>query len=139
MKYLLDTCVLSEVVKKQPEPQVLKWLSSKQPQQLYVSSLTWAELQHGVFKLPASKRRNELTQWLASLNQQYKKHFLAFNAETAECWALMTSNLEAQGMPMAIIDSLICATAKQHKLILVTRNTKDFIHSQVQLINPWEN
>ena len=125
MNYLLDTCVLSELVKTSPSDKVLAWLSRKQAQQLYISSITWAELHRGVAKLPASKRRNELTEWLADLDEQFGDRKLPFCAKTAENWALITRDLESQGKSMPVIDSLICATAQYYKMTLVTRNTKD--------------
>lgn len=139
MNYLLDTCVVSELVKAKPEPKVVDWFANKKTQQLYISSISWAELQRGIFKLADSKRRNKLTEWLALLDKQFGQRKLAFTAETANYWALMTANLEAEGKPMAALDSLICATAKQHQLALVTRNVKDFINAQVELVNPWQS
>lgn len=138
MKYLLDTCVLSELVKKQPSTNVISWLSTKQAEELYIASMSWAELTRGVAKLPPSKRRNQLNEWLSSLNLQFGDRKLAFTAETGEHWALMTVALEAQGKPMPLMDSLICATAGYHNMTLVTRNTKDFMHAQVALLDPWQ-
>jgi predicted nucleic acid-binding protein len=138
MNYLLDTCVLSELVKAAPSQKVRDWIGSKQASQLFISSITWAELQRGVVKLPASKRRNELTEWLANLDVQFGEKKLAFDAKTAEHWALMVSALESQGKSMPVIDSLICATAQHYDLVLVTRNTKDFVNAQVYLIDPWQ-
>lgn len=138
MKYLLDTCVLSELVKVAPSQEVLVWISTKQASQLFISSITWAELHRGVAKLPASKRRNELTDWLADLDEQFGERKLSFDAKAAEHWALMVSTLESQGKSMPVIDALICATAHYHDLTLVTRNTKDFVHAQVLLIDPWQ-
>lgn len=137
MNYLLDTCVISELIRPQPDPKVIEWFASKQAHQLYISSITWAELRRGVLKLPDSKRHKQLTEWLESISQQFGQRKLVFDTETAECWASMMARLEAQGKPMAILDSFICAIAKQHKLVLVTRNVKDFINAQVELVNPW--
>jgi predicted nucleic acid-binding protein len=138
MNYLLDTCVLSELVKSAPTEKVLTWLGSKQAHQLYISSITWAELHRGVAKLPASKRRNELSEWLADLDEQFGERKLPFSAKTAEHWALMIGALESQGKTMPVIDSLICATAQHYNMTLVTRNTKDFVNAQVLLIDPWQ-
>lgn len=138
MNYLLDTCVLSELVKAQPSQKVRDWICTKQASQLFISSMTWAELHRGVAKLLPSKRRNELTEWLADLDEQFGDRKLPFDTKAAEHWALMVSALEAQGKSMPVIDSLICATAQYHNLTLVTRNTKDFAHSQVLLIDPWQ-
>ena len=138
MNFLLDTCVLSEMVKAEPSQKVLDWISGKQATHLYISSITWAELQRGVAKLPASKRRNELTEWLGDLDEQFGERKLSFCAKTAEHWGLMISAMESQGRSMPVIDSLICATAQYHDMTLVTRNTKDFVNAQVLMIDPWQ-
>ena len=138
MNFLLDTCVISEMVKAEPSQKVLDWISAKQASQLYISSITWAELHRGVAKLPASKRRNELTEWLGDLDEQFGERKLPFCAKTAEHWGLMISAIECQGKSMPVIDSLICATAQYNDMTLVTRNTKDFVNAQVLLIDPWQ-
>jgi len=138
MNYLLDTCVLSELVKSEPSQNVRDWLASKQASQFFISSITWAELHRGVVRLPASKRRNQLTDWLLELDVQFGERKLAFDAKTAEHWALMVSALASQGKTMPVIDSMICATAQHNGLALVTRNIKDFEQAQVYLIDPWQ-
>lgn len=138
MNYLLDTCVLSELVKSEPSQSVRDWLASKQDSQFFISSITWAELHRGVVRLPASKRRNQLTDWLLDLDVQFGERKLAFDAKTAEHWALMVSALASQGKTMPVIDSMICATAQHNGLALVTRNIKDFEQAQVYLIDPWQ-
>lgn len=138
MNYLLDTCVLSEFVKTDPSSNVLAWIRGQHEHQLYISSLSWAELHRGVAKLPPSKRRNELTVWLSALSDQFGDRKLAFSAGAGEQWAIMTVALESQGKPMPLMDSLICAIARHHNMTLVTRNTKDFMHAQVALIDPWQ-
>lgn len=138
MNYLLDTCVLSELVKIEPSPNVVAWISAQRSHQLYISSISWAELHRGVAKLPPSKRRHELNQWLLDLADQFGDRKLAFSAEAGEHWALMMVALESQGTPMPLMDSFICATARQNNMTLVTRNTKDFIHAQVLLLDPWQ-
>ena len=67
MKYLLDTCLLSELVRPVPHPAVLGWMGERSSSDLYVSALTLAELERGIVRLPASRRRNELTTWLANV------------------------------------------------------------------------
>lgn len=138
MNYLLDTCVLSELVKSEPSQSVRDWLASKQDSQFFISSITWAELHRGVVRLPASKRRNQLTDWLLDLDVQFGERKLAFDAKTAEHWALMVSALASQGKTMPVIDSMICATAQHNGLALVTRNIKNFEQAQVYLIDPWQ-
>jgi predicted nucleic acid-binding protein len=134
---LLDTCVLSELVKPQPEPAVLAWMSTRTESELFVSAMTLAELHRGVRKLSESKRRTELTTWLQQLELGFEDRVLPFDQHAAHTWAQMTTQAERQGKPMAAIDSIIAATAIAHGLRLVTRNVRDFAHSGAQLLNPW--
>jgi predicted nucleic acid-binding protein len=134
---LLDTCVLSELVRPHPEPAVLDWVASRPESSLFVSAMTLAELHRGVRKLPESKRRTELTNWLEQLELGFEGRVIPFNQDTAHAWAQMTVQAEQQGKPMAAFDSIIAATAISHGLRLVTRNVKDFAYAGVQLLNPW--
>lgn len=137
MNDLLDTCVLSELVKPQPEPAVLAWVASRPESSLYISAMTLAELHRGVNKLPTSKRRAELALWLEQLELGFEDRLLPFTPATAQTWAHMTVQAEQQGKPMAAFDSIIAATALAQGLRLVTRNVKDFAHAGVAVFNPW--
>jgi toxin FitB len=134
---LLDTCVLSELVKPQPEPSVLAWVAARAESELYVSALSLAELHRGVRRLPESRRRVELSQWLAQLERGFEDRVLPFSLDTAHAWAEITAQAEQHGKPMAAFDSLIAATARAHGLRIVTRNVKDFSASGLPLLNPW--
>lgn len=137
MNYLLDTCLLSELVKPAPERAVIDWLKKRSDASLFVSAMTLAELERGVARLTASRRKNELAVWLSATQRQFGSRALAFTAETASYWAPMCAQAEARGCPMAAFDSLIAATALEHGLTLVTRNTKVFSAAPVMLLNPW--
>jgi toxin FitB len=134
---LLDSCVLSELVKQQPEPSELSWVAARAENELFVSALTLAELHRGVRRLPESRLRAELSHWLAQLEQGFEGRVLPFTLDTAHAWAQITTQAEQHDKPMAAFDSLIAATAKAHALRLVTRNVRDFAASGVPLLNPW--
>lgn len=137
MRYLLDTCVLSELVKPLPEPAVLKWMGARQELELFVSAITIAELHRGIEKLPASRRRTELSAWLEQVEAGFEDRVLPFTQSSAHYWAAMCARAEAAGESMAAFDSLIAATATEHGLALVTRNVRDFVEAPVVLLNPW--
>ena len=137
MKYLLDTCFLSELVKSTPEQAVLSWMGERTETELFVSAMTIAELGRGIERLAASRRQIELSTWLQQLIVGFESRILDFTVETASFWAHMCANLEAKGKPMAAFDSIIAATALEHGLALVTRNLRDFMHAPLVLINPW--
>ncbi len=139
MKYLLDTCVLSEMVKSTPDINVIQWLEARKPHELCISAMTWGELQRDVARLPKSKRRSELTTWLEQLEAGFEDRILAFDQKASEAWAPMTVQTETQGKSMAAFDSIIAATARAHKCKLVTRNVRDFANAGVEVINPWQS
>jgi len=137
MKYLLDTCVLSELVKAAPEPAVLDWVAVCEEPNLFVAALSLAELHRGVARLPRSKRRTALTDWLMRVETGFEGRVLSFSQTTAHAWAEITARAEARGKPMAAFDSLIAAVALEHSLALVTRNVRDFAATDLKLVNPW--
>ena len=138
MRYLLDTCVLSELVKSTPDVHVLQWFEARKAPELCISAMTWGELQRGVTRLPVSKRRSELTLWLQQLQIGFENQILAFDQNVSEVWAHMTVQAETQGQSMAAFDSIIAATARAHECKLVTRNVRDFANAGIDVRNPWE-
>lgn len=139
MRYLLDTCVLSEMIKSAPDAHVIQWFQARKPHELFISSMTWGELQRGVARLPPSKRRSDLALWLEQLEAGFEDRVLAFDQQASEVWARMTVMAEAQGKSMAAFDSIIAATARAYDCKLVTRNVRDFAHADVDVLNPWQD
>lgn len=92
----------------------------------------------GIVRLPASRRRNELTTWLANVQAGLGQRALPFTRDTAGYWARLCAQAEAAGKPMAAFDSLIAMTALEHGLAVVTRNVSDFAHAPAVQINPWD-
>lgn len=138
MSYLLDTCVLSELVKPAPDASVLTWMGQRDESELFVSSITLGELQRGVARLPESRRRKELAEWLRKIEAAFDGRVLGFERNTAPVWAAMMAEAEGKGKPVAAFDSIIAATALEHRMTLVSRNVRDFASSGVKLLNPWK-
>jgi predicted nucleic acid-binding protein len=139
MNYLLDTCVISEFTRRQPDERVIHWLDSLDEAKLFLSVITIGEIQHGIERLPDSRRKNELMTWLNDgLVERFSGRILALDVATLLLWGTLTARIEASGQPMSVMDSLIAASALHNNLILVTRNTVDFMPCGVQLLNPWE-
>ena len=136
--YLLDTCVLSEFTKPRPNPAFAHWFESVPEHCLYLSVLSIGELQKGVLKLTDGQRKVDLTLWLHAVETSFADRLLHLDLLSAKRWGERVAALEQTGKKPAAIDSLIAATALQHQLTLVTRNTVDFQYFGVQLLNPWQ-
>jgi len=136
--YRLDTCAISEVVVKQPHPNVLNWFTNQPPETVYLSVITIGELTKGIQKMPISRRRADLEAWLAwDILVQFQQRIVDLDLNTMVLWGELTGRLEPQGRMLPTMDSLIAAVALQNSLTLVTRNEKDFAGTGVTIFNPW--
>ena len=139
MKYLLDTCVLSELIKKKPGQKVTRWILKNEERDLFISVLTIGEIHKGVEKLPESKRKEKLHQWVnTDLAERFKGRIIDFDFKTATVWGRIQAHSELSGMPMPTIDGQIAATGISFDLTIATRNTSDMEISGAALFNPWE-
>lgn len=133
-QYLLDTNILSETRRKQPDPRVTSFLSSTDDSALYISVLSLGELRKGIAikerSDPASAR--QLTAWVDGLELGFADHILAIDSAIARIWGELSAD-----RPRPVIDTLLAATAIVHDLTLVTRNTPDMRGIKVPLLNPW--
>ncbi|SRR5258708_4969399 len=138
MKWLVDTCVLSEFSKAQPEPRVVDWLRHQPESDLAISVLTVAEVEKGIHRLPDSAKKNRLIAWLATeVVDRFEDRILGVDLAVAKSWAQLTAQAELKGRPLPAIDGLIAATVLTHHLSLVTRDTSDLQACGVPLLNPW--
>ena len=139
MKYLLDTCAISELTKTKPDKKVISWITNNDEANYYLSSLTFGELYKGVSKLPDSKKRKKLFLWIEhDLKERFAGKILDIDLMVARTWGEIQGASEAVGNPMPAIDSLIAATGLTHDLTVVTRNITDMQQSGVSLLNPWK-
>jgi toxin FitB len=138
VKYLLDTCLISELVKKEPNPAVVSWLDEQDEQTLFLSVLNLGELQKGISKLTDGAKKEELQAWIGlDLVERFTARILDVDLETALCWGRLQGAAEQAGDKLPVMDSLIAATAAAHGLIVVTRNVKDMERCGVKVCNPW--
>ncbi len=139
MSYLLDTSVISELVRKSPHLPVLKWIGEQDEASLYLSVVTIGELEKGVARLPASARKARLQSWVRrDLVERFGERLLAVDLQAATRWGTYSGESEKRGQPLPVIDSLIAATASVHGLVVVTRNVEDFERCGVACVNPWD-
>lgn len=138
MSFLLDTNVLSEVRRPQPEPRVLAWLDAADEDRLFLSVMTAGELARGIGLLAEGKRKRELRAWLETdLPARFGDRLLPVDGESAAIWGEIMAVSQRTGRNMGAMDGWIAATALRHELVLVTRNVKDFAGSGPDLLNPW--
>lgn len=138
MKYLLDTCVISELVAKKPNPKVVEFVDSLDSDDVYLSVITIGEIAKGVEKLAKSKRKQELHSWLKEdLLVRFDGKIIPLDTDVLTEWGILIARTESTGLTLPAVDSLIAATALTHKLILVTRNSEDFDGTAVEIFNPW--
>ena len=138
MSYLLDTNVISERTRPQPDENVRRWLSNHRVGETFLSVITLAELEQGVLRLGDTRRAGELREFLATVERQFQGRILPVDRDVAHAWAALTSQAQDAGRGLGCADSLIAATARRHNLTVVTRNVSDFAAAGVPLINPWE-
>ena len=138
MSYLLDTCTLSEFGGAKPNARAVTWLDQQAESSLYIAAVSIGELKRGVAKLAEGKRKTFLQKWLTeSVINRFGEHILSTSAEVWLRWGEMLARLDKLGKPVPVVDALIAATALQHQLTVVTRNTQDMAACGVTLLNPW--
>lgn len=138
MRYLLDTCVISELAAKQPNDRVVQWIDSADPDAIYLSVITIGEIQKGIEKLPTSRRRRALQDWLNDeLLVRFENRLVTLDVDVLLTWGRLIARLESAGTVLPAMDSLLAATALHGNLVLVTRNEADFVRTGVKLQNPW--
>ena len=138
MNYLFDTCVISELVAKSPNPEVVRWVRSLPEERVYLSVITAGEIKKGIEKLPECRRKDEISTWLYDeLLPRFTNRLVALDADILLAWGSLTARLEVQGKTMPAIDSLIAASAIWGGFTLATRNVADFEWAGVRTFSPW--
>ena len=138
MKFLLDTCVISEIIRPKPSAKVIKWIKNEDENNFFISVLTFGELHKGIEKLSKSERKEKLHNWVENdLKDRFRNRIITIDLHVAMQWGKIQGISEKAGRPMPAIDSLIAATGIVHHLTVVTRNTSDMNGSGVGLFNPW--
>jgi len=136
VSYLLDTNVVSELVRPKPNSKVVKWFENVPDEALHLSVLSLGEIRKGVEKLTASRRRERLRVWLEQdLVDWFGPRLMPVDHAVADRWGILLAQVER---PVPAIDSLLAATALHYALRLVTRNVEDFLFTGLEVINPWD-
>ena len=137
---LIDTNVVSELMRPAPSPSVLQWLNLQPSREIWLCSVVAGELLFGLARLPEGVRKQQLTRTLSlMLSEDFQDRVLAYDLEAAVVYADLVANRESQGRPMSLADAQIASICLTHQAIFATRNTKDFEGLGLTLINPWLN
>jgi predicted nucleic acid-binding protein len=138
MSYLIDTCVISELTRPEPEPRVLQWFSKCPEEQLHISCLTLGELYFGIELLRNGRRKNDLMGWYNEFMESLKDSTVPIIDAICVRWGIERARLRRMGIQLPVIDGLIACSAIEHNYILVTRNVADYEKMDIRLLNPWQ-
>ena len=136
---LLDTNVLSELMKPAPKPVVVQWLDAQLDSQVFLSAVTKAEIELGIALLPNGKRKDMFTELASTLFDEFQDRILPFDASAASCYANLVAKARKAGRTLSVEDAQIAAITLANRLTLATRNIKDFdFIPDLSLIDPWQ-
>ena len=135
---IVDTNVVSELMRPSPSARVLDWLQDQPGRELYTSAITVAEVLCGIERLPAGRRREELRSAATEIFTAFAEQVLAFDTAAAGEYALLVSHRERLGMPIEGFDAQIAAICRVRRATLATRNISDFRETGINIMNPWD-
>ena len=135
---ILDTNVVSEAMKPEPNPAVRAWLNDQVAETLYLSSVTLAELLFGVGSLPDGRRKDMLAQALDGLMGLFRDRVLPFDTDAARCYADLAVTARSAGRGFSTPDGYIAAIAASRGFVVASRDTDPYEAAKVTVINPWE-
>jgi predicted nucleic acid-binding protein len=135
---VVDTNVVSELMRLSPSERVREWLRGQPAQELYTSAITVAEVLYGIERLAAGWRQEELRSAATEVFRAFADQVLAFDAAAAREYGLVVSHRERLGMPVEGFDAQIAAICRVRGAALATRNVSDFRETGIEIINPWD-
>lgn len=135
---ILDTNIVSELMRQQPDQNVKQWISEQKPFHLAITTITIAEIQYGIQRLPKGKRQDELNQrFKAFIEEVFVGRIFSFDEEAANNYGFLYAECVSEGYNVDAVDMMIAAIVKQHDALLGTRNIKDFKQCDIKLVNPF--
>jgi predicted nucleic acid-binding protein len=139
MSFVLDTSLVSELIKRTPDANVMAWLGAQDEDALFLSVITLGEIQKGISRLPPGARRDQLHSWLThDLVRRFRTRILPVTDDVALTWGARQGEAERSGHTLPVVDCLIAATALVNKCSVVTRNVEHMRRCGASVVNPWE-
>jgi toxin FitB len=136
---ILDTNIVSEFMRPQPNEGVVQWLGAQVAETTYITAITLAELRLGLATMPKGQRQDMLADRISKLEtQSFNGRCLPFDAKAAHSYALITAHRRAIGRPISQSDAMIAAITRSLGMTLATRNAGDFVETNIKLHNPWQ-
>ena len=138
MSFLLDTCVVSEYSKPVPSAKVLQWIDGQPDHDLFISAITFGEIQKGITTLPHGRKRRTLETFLKNTLETFDGRILPLDREVCLQWGTLRGQMQLKGQLVPVVDAFLAATVLTHRMTFVTRNVADFERTGVEILNPWE-
>ena len=137
---VIDTNIISEFMRAKPDPVVIEWFNHQRSRNLYVTVITLAEIGHGLRLMPKGHKTKILnSRFKGFVERAFEERILNFDLDAAESYIDLMAHRKEMGLPMSIPDGQIAAIAHNHRFSVATRNTKDFEHCGIELINPFHS
>jgi predicted nucleic acid-binding protein len=137
---ILDTNVISEAFKPSPNPAVMKWLDAQEPETLFLTTISLAEMLAGIYKMPEGRRRAELSNLVENkTTSAFHNRILSFEIKAVEAFGSVNARAFAVGNPISFADCAIAAIASASGFVLATRNVRDFKGTGIEIFNPWSS
>ena len=138
MNFLIDTNVISELTKPQPDPRVVSFLHETDEDRLFLSVITLAELRRGIALKPDGKAKRALEAWMAGpLVERFSGRIVDIDRQVADAWGDLMASAQRRGVALHVMDGFLAATAAAHRFTVATRNVKDFEPLGVPVLDPW--
>jgi predicted nucleic acid-binding protein len=138
VRYLLDTCFISEFQKPHPAAAIREWLEQQHEGDLYLSVLTLGEIQKGISQLSDGRKKKSLQSWLdRDLRERFQDRIVHVSEEVAVTWGRIAGELQRSGSPIPVVDGLIAATSLSIGATVVTRNDTHISRAGARTLNPW--
>jgi len=135
---VLDTNVVSELMRQKPAPTVTSWLRGHNGAELFTTAITIAEIRYGIARLPAGTRRTQLAEAADEIFASFPDQVLPFDVAAAAAYATVVAERDRIGAPIDGFDAQIAAICRARRALLATRNIKDFRETGVGLVDPWQ-